>query len=114
MPVLAVVDDLLFRSKIEAVASQAGVPVVFTSAGRPMSEVSGAAYHAILIDLNASGGDPIATIQALRQAVPSAVLVGFCSHVETDLQARAREAGCSLVLPRSVFVQRLPQLLTGA
>ncbi|MBI3321064.1 MAG: response regulator, partial [Candidatus Omnitrophica bacterium] len=41
-------------------------------------------------------------------AVP---IIGYGSHVQTELLVQARAAGCTTVLPRSVFVQQLPRLL---
>jgi hypothetical protein len=38
-------------------------------------------------------------------------VIGFLSHVQGDLQQKAHEAGCDMVLPRSAFSQNLPQLL---
>ena len=40
-------------------------------------------------------------------------LVGFFSHVETELQVAAEKAGFDQVLPRSAFTNRLPQILKG-
>jgi len=37
--------------------------------------------------------------------------IGFVSHVQNDLIAAARDAGCDLVLARSAFVSQLPSLL---
>ena len=37
--------------------------------------------------------------------------IGFGSHVDTDVLAAAREAGCDEVLPRSQLFRRLPELL---
>jgi hypothetical protein len=36
------------------------------------------------------------------------------SHVQTDLAARAREAGCDEVMPRSAFTQNLARILSAA
>ena len=113
MPVVTIVDDLIFREKIAAVAAHLNVPVISAKdldAALPM--LVSAARPLMLVDLNLSTADPIEVVRAIRQAVPTASIVGFCSHIQTDLQARAREAGCSMVWPRSVFVQRLPEILS--
>jgi CheY-like chemotaxis protein len=39
-------------------------------------------------------------------------LIGFFSHVHTDLQKNALAAGFDHVLPRSVFSRDLPQILS--
>jgi hypothetical protein len=40
-------------------------------------------------------------------------LVGFFSHVQTELRRNALDAGFDQVLPRSAFSRDLPNLLTG-
>ena len=110
--ILAIVDDLLFRSKLEAAATQLGTALTLATDADP-SPGNGQAWNRALIDLNLSAGDPLAIIRALRQTHPSMPIIGYCSHVQTDLQRQALEAGCTAVLPRSAFVQQLPQLLTG-
>ena len=41
----------------------------------------------------------------------SASIVGFLSHLQGDLKAKAVEAGCDVVMPRAAFSQNLPNLL---
>ena len=105
--ILAIVDDLMFRAKIESAATQLRVPIVFSrDASTAESSVS-----RVLIDLNLSQGDPLAIIREMRITHPRLSIVGYCSHVQQELQQQALEAGCTTVLPRSAFVQQLPQLL---
>ena len=106
--ILVIVDDLIFRTKIESAAARAGVPVVVA---RDQSTLMNASWPLAIVDLNLSTGDPMALIQAIRHAHPSAKILAYGAHVDTELHATARAAGCTWVAPRSVFVQRLPQLL---
>ena len=106
--ILAIVDDLLFRAKLEAAAAQLGTPLTMAAGALPGN---GQAFSRILIDLNLSRGDALAIVRELKAAHPGVPLVGYCSHVQQDLQRQALEAGCTMVLPRSAFVQQLPQLL---
>jgi hypothetical protein len=41
-------------------------------------------------------------------------VLAFLSHVQTDLAAQARAAGCTEVIPRSVFTQNLAAILEAA
>jgi len=109
--ILAIVDDLLFRGKIEAAAAQLGVPLTIAAdaSSVPRHEQP---WSRALIDLNLSRGDSLAMIRDLRAAHPSTPMVGYCSHVQQDLQQQALEAGCTTVLARSAFVQQLPELLS--
>ena len=40
-------------------------------------------------------------------------MIGFVSHVQTELKQRAKEIGCDTVVARSVFAQNLPAILEG-
>ncbi|HEY0256793.1 MAG TPA: hypothetical protein VGC39_05060, partial [Candidatus Methylacidiphilales bacterium] len=41
----------------------------------------------------------------------STSIIGFLSHLQGDLKAKATEVGCDTVMPRSAFSQSLPNLL---
>jgi len=111
--ILAMVDDLLFLSKIQETAKHLGVEV---KAAQPegLSELAvEAAPTALIIDLNHRSGKSLAVLRALKaeaktQSLPA---VGFVSHVQNELIAAARVGGCDLVLARSAFVSQLPSLL---
>ncbi|MBI3319459.1 MAG: hypothetical protein HYZ89_02580 [Candidatus Omnitrophica bacterium] len=112
--VLAILDDLLFRSKLETAAAHAGVPLQVArdvppldAAGDPVS------WRLVIVDLDGSRRDPREVMTALRLLTPTAPVVGYYSHLDTERGLRARQAGYTMVWPRSVFVQRLPELLAG-
>ncbi len=109
--ILAIVDDLLFRSKLEAVAAQLGTSLTIAMDAGPTLR-PGSQWSRVLIDLNLSHGDALAMVRDLRAAHPGMPVIGYCSHVQYDLQQHALEAGCTRVLPRSAFVQQLPELLS--
>ena len=110
--ILAIVDDLIFRGKLEAAAAHLGAPLTIAAeadrAPRPEQ-----AWSRVLIDLNLTSGDALAMVRTLRQAHPDMPVIGYCSHVQDDLKSQALEAGCTSVLPRSAFVQQLPELLSA-
>jgi len=62
------------------------------------------------VDLNARG-QPLQAIERVRQASKDVRVVGFLSHVQTQLAAQAQAAGCNEVLPRSSFTQNLAAIL---
>ena len=109
--ILAIVDDLLFRSKLEAAAAQLGVllTIVADTSSVPRT---GQPWSRMLIDLNLSRGDALTMIRDFRATYPSIPIVAYCSHVQQDLQQQALEVGCTTVLARSAFVQQLPELLS--
>jgi DNA-binding NarL/FixJ family response regulator len=107
MKIAALVDDLFFSSKISATAKQLNAEVVFC---RSAEDVPSDANR-VCVDLNATSFDAIDEIRKLRRAHP-APIVAFLSHVQVDLKQRAEQAGATEVVPRSVFVQRLVELLS--
>ena len=109
--IFAIVDDLLFQGKLEAAAAHLGVPLTIASDAGPALR-NGATWSRVLIDLNLSRGDSLAMVRDFRAAHPGVPVIGYCSHVQQELQQQALEAGCDTVLPRSAFVQQLPELLT--
>ena len=107
MKIAALVDDLFFSSKISATAKQTGAQIVFCRSAETVPVDAGR----ICVDLNATTFDPVAEIAKLNEG-HSAPIVAYLSHVQVDLKKRAEEAGATEVLPRSAFVQRLPELLS--
>jgi DNA-binding NarL/FixJ family response regulator len=110
--VLALVRDLMLRSRIEAAAEAAGVDVAFAATyDRLRSLAADASVKTIFADLSDASFDPEATARELAAACPRARLIGFASHIDLKRLAAARAAGFSETLSRSEFVSRLPVLL---
>jgi CheY-like chemotaxis protein len=110
--VIACVEDLFFRSKIEATARHLNVPVRFVGAGQLVKACSDKNAAAVLLELS-SDGDALAAVRELRrgrvaEAMP---VIGFLAHVDKELARQAEAAGVSQVLPRSQFSETLPDLL---
>lgn len=112
--ILAILDDLLFTSKIRAIAARAGSPVQFArTLDAALEHLRAAPPSLVILDLDNPRIDALRIAAELGQGatrshIPS---VAFVSHVRTDLIAQARSAGIDHVLPRSAFVTRLPELL---
>jgi len=115
--VLAVVDDLLFSSKIRAVAAVAACPVVFVrKRDAVMAAMRDNKPDLVLLDLDREALDPISVVREIRSApeFADAQLIGFGSHVNVERLQSARAAGCDLAMARSAFVAALPKLLQAA
>jgi CheY-like chemotaxis protein len=111
--ILAVVEDLIFLSKIQQSAQPLGVAVKATEPTKLAGEFSEALPHAVILDLNHRSGLALEVLRTLkgdpaRKHVP---VIGFVSHVQADLVNAAHEAGCDLVVARSAFTHQLPELL---
>ncbi len=99
--------DLLLGSRITAAAQSAGV--AFTVV-RDAAKLAGQAGERLIVDLNQDGA--IDAAAAWKNAAGGEV-IGFVSHLDAGTIQRAREAGLDQVVPRSVFAQRLPDMVGG-
>jgi len=97
--VVALVPDLMDRSKVAAAVHG----VTFVGSVAALVDAAAGA-DVVLVDLSRPG-----VLDALEQLAPARV-VGFGSHVERDVLARAEAAGCE-ALPRSAFFARVGSLL---
>jgi PleD family two-component response regulator len=112
--ILAVLDDLMFTSKIRTTAAQLGVEVAFArSADTALAEMRKAPPSLVILDLNNPRTEPLTIVQTMKQdpALASVPTVGYASHVQTDVINAARQAGVSDVLARSAFTQHLAEIL---
>jgi CheY-like chemotaxis protein len=115
--ILAILDDLMFTSKIRTAAAQLGVTVAFArSAAAAVAEMRKTPPSLVILDLNNPRTDPLGTVAAMKAdpALAAIPTVGFASHVQTDVIAAARAAGVDEVLARSAFTTKLPEILTSA
>jgi CheY-like chemotaxis protein len=114
--ILAAVDDLVFVSKIKAAAQSLGIELAFA---RNFDDVIAAsrvrAPRLVLADLHSEAIRPFTMAEMLKNdpELRSVRLIGFFSHVDTALRARALEAGFDVVMPRSSFFRQLPEVLSS-
>ena len=112
--VLALVDDLFFQAKMTETARRVGVALQTVASGDALVAAAAPQTHRlVLVDLNARQGalEAVARLRAAGNAQP---VVGFLSHVQTELAEKARAAGCQEVLPRSKFTADLAEILRRA
>lgn len=113
--IVTLVEDLFFLAKIQETAKAVGVKVVPGDSRGGSAGIAAAQPQAVLLDLNSHRLSAIEWIQALKAdpATRPIRIVAFVSHVQEDLIASARAAGCDAVMARSAFTQQLPKLLQG-
>jgi PleD family two-component response regulator len=112
--ILAVLDDLMFTSKIKTTAAQLGVAVTFArSREAALDAMRGAPPALVILDLNNTRTDPLGIVAAMRgdPALAAIPTIGYVSHVQTELIDAARKGGVGEVLARSAFTQQLPDIL---
>jgi DNA-binding NarL/FixJ family response regulator len=111
--VAALIDDLFFQLKVAETAKQLGIEFKVASSPDALFTLLEPPTKLVIVDLN-SRNQPVATIERLRATQKELRVVAFLSHVQTELAARARAAGCLEVMPRSVFTQNLAAILQAA
>ena len=115
--ILCVVDDLMFSVKISSTAKAVNARVAFERAPRGvLPRLRGERPSLVIFDLNSSRLAPIETIAEIKNdpELRGIRTLGYVSHVQGDVIAAARAAGCDEVLARSAFSDRLPAILSSA
>jgi CheY-like chemotaxis protein len=101
---------MFFASKIRAVAEAVGAEISFARSKEALIQKAREAKpRLVIVDLHNQKIDP----QELVQELPGIRLLGFFSHVQTDLQRNALAAGFDRVIPRSVFARDLAEILAA-
>jgi CheY-like chemotaxis protein len=116
-PVLCVLSDLLFRSKIDDVARRLGLSMrVARSTEQMERHLAQSRPSLVLVDLECESLDAGDTIRALkaRPDLTGVPVVAFAGHTNVVALRAGRAAGADEVLPRSVFTARLSDLLSDA
>ncbi len=98
------IPNLFMRVPVEAALR--GRADVVALAGPDAAAATGC--NAVIADLDALGADPAAAVRLLVAA--GVTVLAFGPHVEGAKLAAARAAG-AVVLPRSAFLENLPELL---
>ena len=114
--IIAVVDDMFFVSKIRAVAEAVGVEISFPRNQEALIQKARETKpRLIIVDLHNQKIDSNALANELKsdEQLREIRLLGFFSHVQTDLQRNAMAAGFDQVIPRSVFARDLSQILSA-
>ncbi len=103
-----VVPNLFLRVPVDGAVRAAGaVPVGLGTA----DEASARGCRVVILDLDAAGPSALQAVSGLTAA--GVVVLAFGPHVDASRLAAARAAG-AVALPRSAFLQRLPDLLAAA
>jgi len=113
--ILAVLDDLMFTSKIKTTASQLGAVVTFArSASGALDAMKQSPPALVILDLNNPRTTPLAIVQSMKAdpGLASIPTLGYVSHVDTPTIEAARAAGVGEILARSAFTAQLAEILS--
>ena len=97
--ILAFVPDLMDRSKVAAAGA-------VTFVARP-EDLRGRHADLVIVDLSRLGPPDVLS------SVDSPRIIGFASHVDRAVLDAGRAAGCTEVMARSAFFNRLGALLSS-
>ena len=111
------IEDLFFTAKIQETARKLGVKIEFIKNEKEqiaqLTAGEGDEWPGLIVfDLNNANAKPLTLIPKLKTKLKRHTsIIGFLSHLQGDLKAKAVEAGCDTVMPRAAFSQNLPNLL---
>jgi CheY-like chemotaxis protein len=112
--VVAVMSDLIFRSKIDEAARLNGLELRAAKSLEQLDRHLGVGEPAVVfVDLEADSIDPVAAIRRIRERDQQGTVrvVGFAGHTNVAAIEAGRAAGATLVLARSGLAAQLPTLL---
>jgi DNA-binding response OmpR family regulator len=112
---LAIVDDLFVRSRIDAAAGVAGVEVRYVgSLNEVRAAVSEGPARTLLVGMAATRRRWPELVRQIRTepAAAGLYILAFGPHKNLELRAQALEAGVDRVVANSAFTRLLPTLLT--
>lgn len=111
--ILVAVEDLFFLSKIQQTAKLLAIPVETAGLRQLKERTAKGQVSLVIVDLNHRSGAVLDVLRSIKNdpATSSVPVLGFVSHVQTELVEAARAVGCECVMARSAFSNQLPQLL---
>jgi len=107
--VLAVVNDLFFSVKISEAAKRNGLALEFVKDSGEVLAKAKEKPSLIVFDLNFDAVEPLDLITKLKASAEtkSVSLLGYLSHLQSELKVQAQDAGCDMVMARSAFSQNM-------
>lgn len=95
------------RARIERAVANLGAVLVHGSPSQLDDALASQRPDLLILDLDGGGPDLLA---ALAQSRPSTRVVGYYSHIDTELGDAARRAGCEPI-PRGRFWRSLEDII---
>lgn len=100
--------DMMFSSRIEGAGRKSGWTVeVATNMDQLLDALKASTPELLLVNLDALGGKSKSLPAGLEKRCR---LVGYYSHVESELAREALANGFQLVVPRRAFVRQITEL----
>lgn len=112
--IFAVLDDMFFSSKIREAAKGLKLEIDFIKGSNSLTEqIEKDVPSLLIVDLNTKLLSPLQVIRDLKSSpeLMDIPLLGYFSHVQTELKEEAAKAGCNMVYPKSKFSKDLRSIL---
>jgi PleD family two-component response regulator len=112
--IVVAVDDMFFAAKIRATGEAVGLTPRFAVKAEDVIRAARDENPSLIIfDLHSQRLDPFGLAREIKgdERLRHIRLLGFFSHVQTELERKARAAGFDQVMPRSAFSRRLAEIL---
>jgi len=107
--IVIAVSDLLFQTRIEGAARNAGCDATIADTPARLGEALTGRPSLVVIDVHETAFPPLDAIAHARQS--GARVLAFGRHTAPAELRNARERGADIVVPRSELVERLPRLI---
>jgi DNA-binding NarL/FixJ family response regulator len=113
-PAWALVDDLMLRSRVTALARDAGFATRYFAAPDALVAALAQGPPALLIvDVSDRRGKGLVLLERLAAAAPGhprPPILAFYAHTDLAVRKRAEALGVDRIVPRSAFVVRFAEL----
>ena len=112
--IICICNDLLFKTKIAGLLNPLGVVVKYYDHFENITfdDLQIEDYF-FIIDLENERLN-LSIISTIKRKFKEKIfLLGYCSHVKSDLMSSARTSGFDEVMPRSKFVKTLPHIVNN-
>jgi CheY-like chemotaxis protein len=111
---LAMVENLFFQARIQAVAKHLGAEVKIVPTGEQLvAEAAANPPALVIVDLN-SPSNPLEAIKKIHEGATPPLIIGYLAHTQGELAEQATAAGCSKVMSQGRFTEELPVVLARA
>ncbi|HLC84507.1 MAG TPA: hypothetical protein VJH22_01820 [Candidatus Nanoarchaeia archaeon] len=114
--IVLICGDLMFQAKVQDTARHFKVAVhVARNEGDVLSKVLMYKPALVLLDLSFEGVHPLKIVEKLKSdpKLKQYKVLAFGPHVERDLFAAAKHAGCDEVMARSMFSASLAKIMAN-
>ncbi|MBC8175099.1 MAG: hypothetical protein H8E82_05520 [Candidatus Marinimicrobia bacterium] len=102
--------DFKLGTKIAETAAQFEKEIVFPE-HKDISEEINVGTIIVIVDLDDDYQQTLLLVKNIRHSFPAVPIVGILTRVQKSTHDRARESGCTLVLPRFTFIKNLTILI---